>query len=67
MLHHTTNIRDPLEHWIRYLEWISKAYSNKSTKYREVLERLTVEFTTWQGIDYRHDRRFVNAWLSYVN
>ena len=41
--------------------------SNKSTKYREVLERLTVEFTTWQGIDYRHDRRFVNAWLSYVN
>ena len=67
MLHHKKNEKDPLDHWVRYLEWISHAYSNKSAKYRRVLEQLTVEFTSWTVIDYRHDRRYVNAWLSYVH
>ena len=62
----TNASEDPLEPWLRYVQWARQAFTSitAANPLIRILERATHAFVSTER--YRNDARYVKLWIAYV-
>lgn len=56
---------DPLQVWVRYLNWLQKEYPSDNFEVFRLLERCTLHFKDCER--YKNDVRYLKFWLFYAD
>ncbi|KAL0249058.1 hypothetical protein GEMRC1_004292 [Eukaryota sp. GEM-RC1] len=61
----STSLDDPLEPWLRYINWVKNTHSDRPDILTQLLERVTNQLQHLQM--YSNDKRYIMLWIQYAD